>query len=78
MLVLSNFESLRTLLKLLKREMEISLVEERPHTHTHTCISLSLSLSLSIYICGSERSAIRPKLYLGLGPVPRGYLAEDE
>ena len=53
MLVLSNFESLQTLLKLLKREMEISLVEERPHTHT--CISLSLSLSLSLSI-NSETS----------------------
>ena len=46
--VLTNFESLQTLLKLLKREMEISLVEERPHTHTH--ISLSLYIYIYIYI----------------------------
>uniref|UniRef100_A0A7N2LM88 Bulb-type lectin domain-containing protein n=1 Tax=Quercus lobata TaxID=97700 RepID=A0A7N2LM88_QUELO len=28
--------------------------------------------------CGSESSAVRPKLYLGPGPVPRRYLAEDK
>ena len=29
-------------------------------------------------MCGPERSATQPKLYLGPEPVPRGYLAEDE
>ena len=28
--------------------------------------------------CGSGRSTIRPKLYLGPGPMPRRYFAEDE
>ena len=28
--------------------------------------------------CGSGKFTIRPKLYLGQGPVPRRYIAEDE
>ena len=41
-------------------------------------ILLKNTISVVDKVCGPERSATQPKLYLGPEPVPRMYLAEDE